>query len=198
MFICLYVLPIIKNPLKEEKSRFFDLFCSEKTNDHTKYFEGAIQEQENDLKMEIIEITFDHFTITTDKSKMDTAAIHDFLSNHSGWSDNIPLEKVKLSIENSLNFGLFDHHKQVGFARIISDYSTIAYLGDIYVLENYRGQGLSKKLMDTVMSHPNLQGLRRWILLTSTADWLYSKYSFAKLPKPEIYMELYNADVYKE
>ncbi|MFN7691469.1 MAG: GNAT family N-acetyltransferase, partial [Bacteroidota bacterium] len=84
-----------------------------------------------------------------------------------------------------------------GFARVISDFSTIAYLGDIYVLENYRGQGLSKKLMDAVVSHPNLQGLRRWILLTSTADWLYEKYGFNKLPKPEIYMELYNSNVYK-
>jgi len=77
-------------------------------------------------------------------------------------------------------------------------YPKIAYLGDIYVLEKYRGQGLSKKLMDTVITHPNLQGLRRWILLTSTADWLYEKYGFTKLPKPEIYMELFNPNVYKD
>lgn len=147
--------------------------------------------------MEIIEITFDDFIITTDKSKMDIVAIHDFLSKYSGWSDNIPFEKVRISIENSLNFGLFHHDKQIGFARVISDFSTIAYLGDIYLLENYRGQGLSKKLMETVMTHPNLQGLRRWILLTSTADWLYEKYGFTKIPKPGIYMELFNPDVYK-
>jgi N-acetylglutamate synthase-like GNAT family acetyltransferase len=147
--------------------------------------------------MEIIEITFDNFIITTDKSKMDIVAIHDFLSKHSGWSDNIPFESVKTSIDNSLNFGLFHNNKQIGFARIISDFSTIAYLGDIYVLDDYRGQGLSKKLMDVVMRHPNLQGLRRWILLTSTADWLYEKFGFTKLPKPELYMELYNPEVYK-
>jgi N-acetylglutamate synthase-like GNAT family acetyltransferase len=147
--------------------------------------------------MEIIEITFDNFSITTDKSKMDITAIHDFLSNYSGWSDNIPLDRVKTSIDNSLNFGLFDNNKQIGFARIISDFSTIAYLGDIYVLDNYRGQGLSKKLMDAVIEHPNLQGLRRWILLTSTADWLYEKYGFTKLPKPELYMELFDPNVYK-
>ncbi|MFN4813744.1 MAG: GNAT family N-acetyltransferase [Bacteroidota bacterium] len=147
--------------------------------------------------MEKLEITFGNFAITTDKSKMDVDAIHDFLSKYSGWSDNIPFDTVKTSIENSLNFGLFHHQKQIGFARVISDFSTIAYLGDIYVLENYRGQGLSKKLMDAVVSHPNLQGLRRWILLTSTADWLYEKYGFNKLPKPEIYMELYNSNVYK-
>jgi GNAT superfamily N-acetyltransferase len=114
--------------------------------------------------MKIIEITFDDFTITTDKSKMDIVAIHDFLSKYSGWSDNIPFDRVKTSIDNSLNFGLFHNDKQIGFARIISDFSTIAYLGDIYVLDNYRGQGLSKKLMDAVIEHPNLQGLRRWIL----------------------------------
>lgn len=147
--------------------------------------------------MKVIEINFSDYTITTDKNKMDIVAIHDFLSNHSGWSNNIPIEKVQIAIDNSLNFGLFHQGTQIGFARVISDFATIAYLGDIYVLDKYRGQGLSKKLMDAVMKHPNLQGLRRWILLTSTADWLYEKYGFAKLPKPEIYMELYNPDVYK-
>ncbi len=146
--------------------------------------------------MKTIEIQFDNFTITTDKSKMDIAAIHDFLSKHSGWSDNIPFDRVKTSIENSLNFGLFHHDDQIGFARVISDYSTIAYLGDIYVLDKYRGQGLSKKLMDCVMTHPDLQGLRRWILLTSTADWLYEKYGFTKVAKPELYMELFDPNVY--
>ena len=146
--------------------------------------------------MQVIEYTFGDFTITTDRDKMDLAAIHDFLSNDSGWSNHIPLEKVKKSIETSLNFGLFHLDKQIGFARIISDFSTIAYLGDVYVLNDYRGQGLSKKLMDAVMTHPNLQGLRRWILLTSTADWLYEKYGFVKVPKPDIYMELYNPEVY--
>lgn len=146
--------------------------------------------------MKIIEVSFGDFLITTDKTKLDIVAIHDFLSKHSGWSDNIPFDRVKTSIDNSLNFGLLHQGRQIGFARVISDFSTIAYLGDIYVLDSYRGQGLSKKLMDVVISHPNLQGLRRWILLTSTADWLYEKYGFTKLPRPEIYMERYNPDVY--
>ncbi|MGE8343813.1 Acetyltransferase (GNAT) family protein [Flavobacterium sp. ACN2] len=147
--------------------------------------------------MQIIEYTFGEFLITTDKSKLDITAIHDFLSKDSGWSDNIPLEKVKVSIDNSLNFGLFHGEKQIGFARIISDFSTIAYLGDVYVLDDYRGKGLSKEMMDCIMSHPNLQGLRRWILLTSTAEWLYKKYGFQNVPNPEVYMELYNPNVYK-
>lgn len=147
--------------------------------------------------MEIVEKTIGKYLITTDRSKMDVVAIHDFLSKHSGWSNDIPIEKVKSSIENSLNFGVFDEGKQIGFARVISDFSTIAYLGDIYILEAYRGQGLSKELMDVIMKHSSLQGLRRWILLTSTADWLYKKYNFTSLPKPELYMELYNPNIYK-
>lgn len=146
--------------------------------------------------IEIVEQQFGDYFITTDKSKMDVIAIHDFLSNHSNWSKNIPLDKVKASIEHSLNFGLFHRFNQIGFARVISDFATIAYLGDVYVLDKYRGKGLSKKLMDSIMQHPQLQGLRRWILLTSTASWLYSKYHFTPLPKPEIYMELYNPNVY--
>lgn len=148
--------------------------------------------------MKTIEINFEDFIITTDKTRMDIVAIQNFLSNYSGWSDNIPIERVKGAIDNSLNFGLFHNDQQIGFARVISDFSTIAYLGDVYVLEDYRGKGLSKKLMDVVINHPDLQGLRRWILLTSTADWLYKKYGFTKLPKPEIYMELYNPDIYKK
>jgi len=127
---------------------------------------------------------------------MDIIAIHDFLSKYSGWSDDISLDRVQISIDNSLNFGLFHNNNQIGFARVISDFSTIAYLGDLYVLDTYRGQGLSKNLMESIMAHPHLQGLRRWILLTSTADWLYKKYGFAKLPKPELYMELFDSNVY--
>jgi N-acetylglutamate synthase-like GNAT family acetyltransferase len=147
--------------------------------------------------MKIIEQAFGDFLISTDKSKLDIVAIHDFLSKYSGWADNIPFERVSKSVENSLAFGVFHHSKQIGFARVISDLSTIAYLGDVYILDDFRGHGLSKKLMDVIMRHPDLQGLRRWILLTSTADWLYEKYGFVKIPKPEIYMELHNPDVYK-
>ena len=147
--------------------------------------------------MKIIEKKIEEYLITTDKEKLDVVAIHDFLSKYSDWSNGILIEKVKTSIDNSLNFGLFYKAEQIGFARVISDFSTIAYLGDIYILENYRGKGLSRKLMDEVITHPNLQELRRWILLTSTADWLYKKYNFSSLAKPELYMELFNPDIYK-
>jgi N-acetylglutamate synthase-like GNAT family acetyltransferase len=147
--------------------------------------------------MDIIEEQFEDYLITTDRSKLDIIAIHDFLSKYSGWSDNIPIDRVKTSIENSLNFGFFHKNNQIGFARVISDFSTIAYLGDVYILDEYRGKGFSKKLMDVVINHPNLQGLRRWILLTSTADWLYEKYGFIKVTNPDLYMERYNPNVYK-
>lgn len=122
--------------------------------------------------------------------------IHNFLSNESGWSNGISIDKVKKSINNSLNFGIYRDLKLIGYARVISDFSTIAYLGDIFILKEYRGLGLSKWLMETIMDHKHLQDLRRWILLTSTAEWLYEKYGFTKLPKPDIYMEKYNPNVY--
>lgn len=147
--------------------------------------------------MKPIEIVIDGYTITTDPTRMDVAAIHDFLCHHSGWSNGIPIEKVRDSIAHSLNFGVFYEGEQIGFARVISDYATIAYLGDVYVLESHRGRGLSKALMDTIMAHPNLQGLRRWILLTSTAEWLYKKYGFKEPTHPEWYMELHDPEVYK-
>ncbi len=146
--------------------------------------------------MEVLSKQYKDFFFTTDPSKMDVTAIHEFLSNHSGWSNHIPVARVQKSIEHSLNFGIFHEGRQIGFARVISDFATIAYLGDVFILDAYRGKGLSKQLMDMIMLHPELQGLRRWILLTSTADWLYEKYGFVKLPSPELYMELYNPEVY--
>ncbi|MFH4966506.1 GNAT family N-acetyltransferase [Gaetbulibacter sp. M235] len=148
------------------------------------------------MHLEIIESYFGEYYITTESSKMNIVAIHDYLSKNTDWSKNIPYNKVRDSVENSLNFGLFYNDKQIGYARVISDYATIAYIGDVYVLSKYRGRGLSKKIMDQIITHPNLQGLRRWILLTDTADWLYKKYGFINIPNPEFYMELHNPNVY--
>ncbi|MEW5675742.1 GNAT family N-acetyltransferase [Flavobacterium enshiense] len=136
------------------------------------------------------------YEISTDKSKIDAIAVHDFLSNHSYWCKDIPLTTVKTSIENSLCFGVYDNDKQIGFARVITDYATIAYLGDVYILSSYRGKGLSKKLMKTIMSHPDLQGLRRWILLTADAHELYKQFGWKEIQRPERYMELFNPEVY--
>ena len=146
--------------------------------------------------MKIFEENKNEFLISTDKNKLDIPMIHDFLTNESGWSDGIPLERVKKSIDNSLNFGIYIEDKQIGFARVISDFSTIAYLGDVFIQNEYRGFGLSKWLMEVITGHEELQGLRRWILLTDTAEWLYEKYGFNKLPNPEVYMEKFNPNVY--
>ncbi len=147
--------------------------------------------------MKIKEAHKDDFTISTDKAKLDVLSIHQYLANETDWANNIPIHTLKMSIENSLNFGLYHQSKQIGFARVISDFSTIAYLGDVYILKEYRGKGLSKWLMSEIMEHPNLQGLRRWILLTDTAEWLYRKFGFTQIPNPELYMEKHNPSVYK-
>ncbi|SNR63156.1 Acetyltransferase (GNAT) domain-containing protein [Maribacter sedimenticola] len=148
--------------------------------------------------MEIREAHKSDFTISTDRKKLDIDSIHNFLAKETDWSNNIPKNTLKTSIENSLNFGLYYKNKQIGFARIISDYATIAYLGDVYILKEYRGKGLSKWLINEIMEHPNLQGLRRWILLTNTAEWLYKKFGFKELPHPEFYMEKHDPNVYNK
>ncbi len=110
--------------------------------------------------MKIRETHKNEYTISTDKNKLDFTCIHKFLTNETDWSNGIPMNTLKTSIENSLNFGLYYENKQIGYARIISDYSTIAYLGDVFIVKEYRGNGLSKWLINEIMEHPNLQGLR--------------------------------------
>lgn len=146
--------------------------------------------------MKEININKEGFSISTDKTKLDLDGIHAFLSTKAYWCKNIPKEKVQSSIENSLCFGVYDNKKQIGFARIITDYATIAYLGDVYILEEYRSQGLSKWLMETVMNHPNLQGLRRWILLTGDAHGLYRQFGWTDIADPSKWMELHHKKVY--
>jgi len=142
--------------------------------------------------MEIITEKKGDFKITTDKSKLDLLVIHDFLSNQSYWNKNISFDKVKTAADNSLNFGLFYNDKQIGYARVVSDFSCIAYLGDVFILEEFRGQGHSKWLMSKIMTHPNLQGLRRWILLTGDAHELYKKYGWTAIANPSKWMEKYD------
>jgi GNAT superfamily N-acetyltransferase len=146
--------------------------------------------------MKIVSERKDDFIITTDKSKMDVAFIHRFLSTQSYWSPDIPFEKVNAAVDNSLNFGLFHHEKQIGYARVVSDYCLIAYLGDVFVIPDYRGKGLSKWMMEKIIAHPDLQNLRRWILLTRDAHELYKKYGWKTIAAPERWMEIHNPDAY--
>jgi len=135
------------------------------------------------------------YTITTDAKRLDVPAIHAFLTR-SYWSPGIPLALVQRAIDHSLCFGLFHHDEQVGFARVISDRTTFAYLADVYVLEAHRGRGLSKWLLQVVLAHADLQGLRRFLLATRDAHELYRRFGFNELTAPSRLMEVLDVDVY--
>jgi GNAT superfamily N-acetyltransferase len=139
----------------------------------------------------------DDFLISTDRSLLDVRAIHDFLANHSYWAAGIPLEIVQRSIDNSLCFGLYDNGQQVGFTRVVTDGATFAWLCDVFVLESHRGRGLSKWLLECVLAHPAVQGLRRIALGTRDAHELYRRYGFIDLADPSRFMEIWNRDVYR-
>jgi len=145
-----------------------------------------------------IDIANGNYTISTGKEKLDIPFIHAFLSKESYWALNVPLETVQRSIANSLCFGVYHNpsSSQVGFARIITDYATIAYLGDVFITTPHRGHGLSKMLMQQIMAHPDLQGLRRWVLLTADAHDLYRQFGWQSIPNPEKYMEVHNPNPY--
>jgi GNAT superfamily N-acetyltransferase len=136
------------------------------------------------------------FEISTDPSRIDLAVVHGYLSA-SYWAKGIPLETVSRSIQNSLCFGIYRGNEQIGFARVITDRATFAYLADVFVLEAYRGRGLSKWLMECITAHPELQGLRRWSLATRDAHGLYRQFGFQDLKAPELWMEKHNPDVYR-
>lgn len=131
-----------------------------------------------------MEITENGFIFSDDKSKIDIAAVHHFLSVQSYWAQGIPFETVARSIENSICFGIYKDAEQIGFARWITDTATFAYLADVYVKEEFRGQGLSKKLMTLMLFHQDLQGLRRYMLATKDAHSLYSQFGFKALEEP--------------
>lgn len=131
----------------------------------------------------------DDYLISTDQQRLDIEFIHQFLSTATYWATGRPFEVVSRSIENSLAFGLYHGESQVGFARVITDYATFAWLADVFVLESHRGQGLGKWLTEIIISHPELQGFRRWALATKDAHELYRQFGFAELKLPERWME---------
>lgn len=136
------------------------------------------------------------FLVTTDPTRLDVDFIHGYLVR-SYWSEGIPREIVERGIANSLCFGVYEGDNQVGFARIISDFATFAYLADVFIIESHRGRGLSKFLMECIVKHSDLQGLRRWVLGTRDAHGLYAQYGFKPLAKPDRYMEIHDPEVYK-
>ena len=129
------------------------------------------------------------YEISDERSRLDIKVIHEFLSAESYWATGRDLETVKRSIDNSLPFGLYCQGRQVGFARVVTDYATFGWVADVFVLKDYRGRGLSKWLMEVILAHPDLQGFRRWVLATKDAHELYRKFGFQDLKRPERWME---------
>lgn len=136
------------------------------------------------------------YSVSTDSSRFDIEMIYTFLTN-CYWAEGVPRDVVQRSIDHALCFGVFHGEKQVGFARVITDRATYAYIGDVFILESHRGRGLSKQLMQAIMRHPDLQGFRRWSLITNDAHGLYKQFGFTAVADPQRYMELCDPDVYK-
>ncbi len=140
----------------------------------------------------------DGYSISDDKSKLDIQVIHDFLSN-SYWAKNIPVEIVQRSIDNSFCVGIYDTSGvQVAFARVITDFATFAYLGDVFVVENHRNKGLSKWLVQFIVEHSMLQGLRRLLLVTADAHGLYQQFGFRPIIQSENYLCIHNPNIYQK
>lgn len=138
------------------------------------------------------------YTVSDDASRLDPRAIHAYL-HRAYWSPGIPLELVERALRNSLCIGAYDHTgAQVGLVRLISDYATFCYVGDVYVLEEHRGHGLSKAMLRMALEHPKLQGLRRWSLVTADAHGLYRQFGFTAVAQPERHMERLDADIYRD
>jgi len=134
--------------------------------------------------------------ISTDPSRFDLDVIHGYLAR-SYWAAGIPRETVERSIAGSLCFGAFDGDRQVGFARVVTDRATFAYLADVFVLEEFRGRGVATRMMEAIVAHPELQNLRRWLLVTRDAHPLYEKFGFRPLEKPDRHMEKVLSNVYR-
>jgi N-acetylglutamate synthase-like GNAT family acetyltransferase len=138
-----------------------------------------------------------HYEISTDRNRLDVALIHEFLHS-SYWAQGIPRAVVERSIQHSLCFGAFLDGRQVGFARVITDFAAIAYVADVFVVPEHRGRGISKLLMRAILEHPELQGLRRFLLATQDAHGLYAQFGFQPLTHPEYFMTVHKPDIYRD
>jgi len=136
------------------------------------------------------------YLFSTNRSKLQLDVIYNYLSKESYWAQNIPMEIVKKSAEGSQCFGIYFNEKQIGYARMVTDNATFAYLADVFVLDQHRGKGLSKELMKFIMEQPNLQGLRRMLLGTRDAHGLYKQFGFTALSAPDRMMEIKFFDAY--
>ena len=132
------------------------------------------------------------FLISTNKDLLQVDLIFDYLNDDSYWAQGIPREKLEKGIANSLCFGVYQQNVQAGFARVVTDYATFAYICDVFILPDFRQKGLSKWLMQTIVKHPELQGLRRWSLATLDAQGLYNQFGFTQVANPDRWMEIFS------
>jgi GNAT superfamily N-acetyltransferase len=132
------------------------------------------------------------FQISTDKNLLNVDVIYNYLNDDSYWAQGIPREKLEKAIANSLCFGVYEQSNQAGFARVVTDNATFAYLCDVFILPGFRKKGLSKWLVQTIVNHPDLEGLRRWSLATFDAQGLYNQFGFKQITRPERWMEIFN------
>jgi len=133
------------------------------------------------------------YVISTDSDRLDIPFVFSFLSQESYWAQERSIQVVQKSLKHSLNFGIYRRDEQVGFARVVTDYSTFAWVADVFVVSDHRGRGLAKWLIEIITAHPDLQNLRRWVLATRDAHELYSKFGFEKLRDPDRWMERRNS-----
>jgi len=143
----------------------------------------------------LIEKHQDEYTISTDRTKLNVQTIYNFISRESYWGKGRSVEVIKKSIENSLPFGIYYKDEMIGFARVVTDYATFAWIADVFILPEHRGKDLSKWLMETILMHPELQGFRRWVLATKDAHELYRKFGFQELNRPERWMERFDPNM---
>ncbi|MEG3131133.1 GNAT family N-acetyltransferase [Pantoea cypripedii] len=139
----------------------------------------------------------DNYLVSTDREKLDLRAIHHYLAR-SSWARGISLDIVAVSIKNSLNFGVYHSNEQIGFARLITDYATFAYLSDVYILEEYQGEGLGRWVMECIHQHPVFRQLRRIMLVTTTAPWLYEKLGYEPVNQKNYAWTIYRPDIYSQ
>jgi GNAT superfamily N-acetyltransferase len=142
-----------------------------------------------------MEVIKEEYSISTDRARLDLGFLHDYLSKESYWARGLPFERVVAAADHSLNFGVYHGDRPVGYARVVTDYARVAYLADVFIIEEYRGRGLSKWLVGVIMTHPDLRGLKRWMLHTLDAHGLYEQFGWGPPAKPETYLEIYNSDV---
>jgi GNAT superfamily N-acetyltransferase len=148
--------------------------------------------------MNTYEVHHGDVLISDDQARLDRALIHRFLSERSYWAQGVPREIVDRSIDHSLCFGVYRAGKHVGFARVVTDFATFAWLADVFIIEEERGQGLSKKLVAAIVAHPQLQGLRRFLLGTLDAHGLYAQFGFAPIQQVERFMEIHRPNPYQQ